>query len=159
MKHVLPAALVVVLLLPSALLAQGKPDFSGTWAMDASRSESAVQNEPIGPVTLVITQTAQELKIETTRGERTTTSILKLDGSENRIASGTAKTHWDGTTLVTETVRDIQGKTVTTKESRRLNPAGTEILVETVLVVQHGYSLKGTPNYGAGKDVYTRVKP
>ncbi len=159
MKHGLPAALVVALLLPCAVRAQGPPDFSGTWAMDASRSESAVQNEPIGPVTLVISQTANELKMETTRGQRTTTAILKLDGSENRIASGTAKTRWEGTTLVTETVRDIQGATVTTKESRKLNPAGNEMLVETVLVVQHGYSLKGTPNYGAGKDVYTKVKP
>ena len=159
MTHVRPAALVVALLLPCGAHAQGKPDFSGTWAMDASRSESAVQNEPIGPVTLVISQTANELKMETTRGQRTTTAILKLDGSENRISSGTAKTHWDGATLVTETVRDIQGATVTTKESRRLNPAGNEMVVETVLVVQHGYSLKGTPNYGAGKDVYTRVKP
>jgi hypothetical protein len=159
MNHVLPAALVVVLLSPCAARAQGTPDFSGTWTMDASRSESAVQNEPIGPVTLVISQTANELKMETTRGQRTTTAILKLDGSENRIASGTAKTRWEGTTLVTETVRDIQGATVTTKESRKLNPAGNEMLVETVLVVQHGYSLKGTPNYGAGKDVYTKVKP
>jgi hypothetical protein len=32
------------------------------------------------------------------------------------------------------------------------------MLVETVLVVQHGYTLKGTQNYGAGKDVFTRVK-
>jgi hypothetical protein len=95
----LRAAFVVVLLLPCGVRAQGAPDFSGTWAMDASRSESAVQNEPIGPVTLVISQTANELKMETTRGQRTTTAILKLDGSENRIASGTAKTHWDGATL------------------------------------------------------------
>ena len=47
---------------------------------------------------------------------------------------------------------------MTTKESRRLNDGGNEMLVETVLVVQHGYTLKGTQNYGAGKDVFTRVK-
>jgi len=26
------------------------------------------------------------------------------------------------------------------------------------VIVQHGYTLKGTQNYGAGKDVFTRVK-
>ena len=67
-------------------------------------------------------------------------------------------THWDGTTLVTEMVRSINGQTVTTRESRRLTADETEMLVDTVLVVQHGYSLKGTQNYGAGKDVYTRVR-
>jgi len=46
---------------------------------------------------------------------------------------------------------------VTTKESRRLNESG-EMLVETVLVVQHGYTLKGTQNYASGKDVFTRLK-
>ena len=45
---------------------------------------------------------------------------------------------------------------MTTKESRRLN--GGEMVVETVLVVQHGYTLKGTQNYGSGKDVFTRVR-
>jgi hypothetical protein len=60
--------------------------------------------------------------------------------------------------LVTEAVRDIQGQTVTTKETRRLNPDGNEMLVETMLVVQHGYSLRGTPNYGTGKDIFVRSR-
>jgi hypothetical protein len=30
--------------------------------------------------------------------------------------------------------------------------------VDTVLVVQHGYSLRGSQNYGAGKDIFTRVR-
>src|SRR5437763_5987832 len=45
--------------------AQSKPDFSGTWKMDPSRSESAAQKEPIGPVTIVIAQTEHDVKIET----------------------------------------------------------------------------------------------
>jgi hypothetical protein len=159
MTHALPAVLVATLILPATAHAQTKPDFSGTWTMDPSRSESAMQNEPIGPVTHVIAQTPNELKIETRRGGRTTTAIYKLDGSESQLPDGTATTRWDGTTLVTEMVRDIKGATVTTKESRRLSADGNEMLVETVLVVQHGYSLRGTPNYGAGKDVFTRVRP
>ena len=157
MANVRSALLVVLLALPFTLHAQGRPDFSGTWSMDRSRSESAMQADPIGPTTLVIIQTPGGLQIATTRDSRTATIVYKLDGSPGPIPGGSATSHWEGATLVTETVRDIQGQTVTTKESRRLNETG-EMLVETVLVVQHGYTLKGTQNYGAGKDVFTRVR-
>jgi len=150
--------LIAALVLPPAAHAQGNPDFSGTWKMDPMRSESAVQNDPIGPVTLVITQTPAEVRIETTRAQGSSVVAYKLDGSEVRIPGGTAKSHWDGTTLVVETVRDIQGQTVTTKETRRLSDDGSEMLVETMLVVQHGYSLRGTPNYGTGKDIFVRQR-
>ncbi len=158
MTRFLAAALLTSLLLSSSASSQGRPDFSGAWRMDPSRSESAVQNEPIGPVTVVISQTATELKIETTRAHGSSAVVYKLDGSENKLADGTATTRWDGSTLITETVRDIKGVTVTTKESRSLNAAGNEMSVDTILVVQHGYSLRGTPNYGTGKDVFTRVR-
>jgi len=158
MKVLLPTVLVAALAVPSTARAQGKPDFSGTWKMDPSRSESAVQNEPIGPVTLVIAQTPGEVRIETMRTQGTSAVTYKLDGSEIKIPGGTAKTHWDGSMLVTEAVRDIQGQTVTTKETRRLNADGNEMLIETMLVVQHGYSLRGTPNYGTGKDIFVRAR-
>jgi hypothetical protein len=158
MKFSPSTVLIATLVLPSALHAQGKPDFSGTWKMDPSRSESAVQSEPIGPVTLVIAQTPSEVRIETTRTQGSSVVTYKLDGSEVKIPGGTAKTHWDGTMLVVEAVRDVQGQTVTTKETRRLNPDGNEMLVETMLVVQHGYSLRGTPNYGTGKDIFVRSR-
>ena len=158
MARVLPLVLLMLLALPSTVRAQAKPDFSGTWMMDPSRSGSAVQSEPIGPVTVVITQTPTDLRIATTRAGGTSTATYTLDGSENTIPTGTAKTHWEGTTIVTETISDVKGQTVTTKQSRSLNAAG-EMLVDTILVVQHGYSLKGTPNYGAATDVYTRQRP
>jgi len=158
MKCCFATVLIAALVLPSASQAQGKPDFSGTWKMDQTRSESAVQNEPIGPVTLVIAQTPAEVRIETTRAQGSSVVTYNLDGSEIKIPGGTAKSHWDGTTLVVEAVRDIQGQTVTTRETRRLSADGNEMLVETMLVVQHGYSLRGTPNYGAGKDVFVRSR-
>jgi len=161
MTNVRPALLVLSFLslsVPIASHAQGRPDFSGTWSMDRSRSESAMQADPIGPTTVVITQTPTALQIATTRDGRTAAITYRLDGSPSQIPGGTATSRWEGPTLVTETVRDIQGQTVTTKEARRLGENGSEMLVETVLVVQHGYTLKGTQNYGAGKDVFTRVR-
>jgi hypothetical protein len=160
MRHrvVALASALVVVAQSSVTLAQSRPDFSGTWTMDLARSQAAVQNEPSGPVTLVIAQTGNELRVETTRANKTTAVVYTLDGADNKIPTGTARTHWDGETLVTETVRDVNGATVTTKETRTLASGGAEMHVETTLVVQHGYSLKGTPNYGAGKDVYTRAR-
>src|SRR5262245_10170275 len=158
MKCSFATVLIAALAFPTATHAQGKPDFSGTWTMDQTRSESAVQSDPIGPVTVVIAQTPTELRVETTRKQGTSVITYKLDGSEIKIPGGTAKTHWDGSTLVVEAVRDVQGQTVTTKETRRLSGDGNEMLVETMLVVQHGYSLRGTPNYGAGKDIFVRSR-
>src|SRR5262252_1235936 len=113
MTNVRPALLVVsfsflVLSSSHTIRAQGRPDFSGTWSMDRSRSESAMQTDPIGPTTVVITQTPGGLQIATTRDGKTATIVYKLDGSPSPIPGGTATSHWEGATLVTETVRDIQ---------------------------------------------------
>ena len=159
MKRVCCASFLLPLALSSTALAQSRPNFSGTWSMDPMRSASQVQNEPIGPVTVVITHTPAELRIATTRAQRTATEVIKLDGSESKVSNGTATARWDGPALVVESVLDIQGASVTTRESRRLDAGGNEMTVDTVVEVQHGYTLKGAKNYGTGKDVYTRVRP
>ena len=156
MRMWLPAVVLASLVSLSSVYAQGKPDFSGTWKMDSSRSESAAQAEPIGPVTLVIVQTSNDVKIETTRAQGSSKVTHKLDGSKVTVANGTLTTHWDGAKLVTEGVYDVNGSAVTMTEIRTLAPGGNEMLVEKTVVVQHGYpdSLKGTQNYVGGKDVF-----
>jgi hypothetical protein len=128
--------------------------------MDASRSESAAQAEPIGPVTLVIVQTPSDLKIETTRAQGTNTATYKFDGSKVTVSGGTLTTHWDGVKLVTEGIFDVNGAAVTMTEVRTLTAGGTEMLVDRSVVVQHGYpdTLRGTQNYVGGKDVYVKAK-
>jgi len=159
MKTLLAFAFVASVGIPFPAQAQTKPDFSGAWKMDPSRSESAAQAEPVDPVTLVITQTPAELKVETTRGQGTSTITYKLDGSNVRVAAGTSATRWDGAKLVTDGVFDVNGATVTTTEIRTLTAGGNEMIVERTVVVQHGYpdTLKGTSNYVAGKDVFVKV--
>jgi len=161
MKNLPTALLLTALVSPFSAQAQTKPDFSGAWKMDPSRSESAAQAEPVGTIMLVITQTPGELKVETTRAEATSVVTYKLDGSNVRVAAGTSATHWEGTKLVTEGVFDVNGATVTTTETRTLSASGTEMLIERSVVVQHGYpnTLRGTSNYVAGKDVFVRVSP
>jgi hypothetical protein len=153
------AVVLASLVVPHSALAQARPDFSGTWKMDPLRSESAAQAEPIGPVTLVIAQTPNELRVETTRAEGKSAVTYKLDGSTVMVAAGTSVTHWDGPKLVTDGVLSVNGATVTTTETRTLSADGKEMHVDRAVVVQHGYpdTLKGTQNYAAGKDVYVRV--
>src|SRR3954464_8458379 len=109
MKRLVAAALFATLVSPLRTFAQG-PDFSGTWKMDPARSESAAQKDPIGPVTVVITQTRNDLRMETTRTEGSSVVTYTLDGSEVQIPGGKAKTHWDGPRLVTEIERYVQGQ-------------------------------------------------
>jgi hypothetical protein len=152
----------------AAAAAQSTTDFSGTWKMDAARSESAHQAVPIGPVTLVIKQTTTELSIETRRSDidkseiRSETLTYKLDGSESSAAGtdGTpikSQAHWEGTKLVTGTTRNIDGSTVTTTYVHSLNPKGNELTVHKTLTVQHGYQFDGAKNSGTGTDVFIKA--
>ena len=149
------AAVFVATLLQCSTGAQAKPDFSGTWIMDSTRSESANQEERIGPVTVVISQTPSELRIETTKTSGSSVITYRLDGSEIKIPGGTAKAYWDGSTLVTEVEGYVQGQAVSTKVTLTLIGNGNEMLVNNVVIVQHGYSAS-TSNYGTGKDIYVR---
>ena len=163
------AVFMVALFVPFASGDQRAIDFSGTWKMDPARSESAHQAVPIGPVTLVIKQTATELSIETRRGEpnksATHGEILtyKLDGSEGTttVTDGApikCRAYWEGAKIITGTTRDIQGATVTTLSVHSLDPNGNELTVHKTLTVQHGYQFEGAKSSGTGTDVFIKTK-
>jgi hypothetical protein len=163
------AIFTMALVPPLAACAQGVTDFSGTWKMDPTRSESAHQAVPIGPVTLVIKQTASDVSIETRRaatdkGEiHSETLTYKLDGSESTAAGtdGTpikSQAHWEGTTLVTGTTRNIDGSTITTRYVHSLDLKGNELTIHKTLTVQHGYQFDRAKNSGTGTDVFIRAK-
>ena len=101
------STIALLVLLPGS--AQNATDFSGVWEMDPSRSESAHQGVPIGPVTLMVKQNASGVAITTRWSQNgkpisNETLTFKLDGSESSIfsKSGTqvqTKAHWEGTEL------------------------------------------------------------
>lgn len=162
MKQIPAAALTAALLLPLAIHAQPTRDFSGTWTMDLARSEAAQQGEAVKPATFVITQTATQVRVETTRGNEKENVLYPLtksraSASPSPTASGQPEAYWDGDKLVTETQRPVNGYTVTVKEARTLDPSGRDMTVETTVIVQHGYSMPGAKNYGTSKDVFTRT--
>ena len=158
--------LCVAALVQPGLVTQSLPDFSGTWTMDLSRSETAAQGLPIGPVTVSIQQTAAELRIDTTRNGNTQTvrylpAGMKPVSGENSV--GTFR--WEGTTLVTNLNTHINNQAVTFQEIRSLNPDRTEMVVEVTLTVQHGYTSGGTSvtqssasNSSTGKDVFLKAR-
>jgi hypothetical protein len=137
------------------------PDFSGTWEMDATRSDSAATSGSTGPVTVVIKQTADEVTIQTRQGDQTETLVYKLDGSTTeKPAQDNGPFAWRaelaGSKLVTETHRNINRATVTVREARSLQANGKEMLVDRTLTVQHGYQMRGAKNYASGKDVFVK---
>jgi hypothetical protein len=151
MKSFLVAVVLAATFLQPASHAQARVDFSGTWKMDSARSSS------IGPVTVVISQSSGEVKIDTTKEGETNEVTYKLDGSELKTSRWTSKAHWDGPALVTEVTGLVQNQAVSAKETRTLSADGNEMFVDVVLIVEHGYS-PITSNYGGGKDVYVRSR-
>lgn len=156
-------ALAAVLAFTSGGVAQTRPDHSGTWAMDEARSESPTHEGFTGPVVWVIRHTPQELAVDIKRGPKALVLTYKLFEKQPTSASiegvPSYRGYWVGEKLVTETAQNIQGQTVTTKEIRTLQPGGRELIVERLIIVEHGYTLKGTQNYNTAKDVFTRVNP
>ena len=160
---------MLALTVPIAAIGQGVIDFSGTWKMDVTRSESAHQAVPIGPVTLIIKQNATEVSMQTRHAEakksaaRNEVLTYKLDGSESTVtlADGSVikcRAHWEGTKLITGTTRNIQGATITTLYVHSLDATGNELTIHKTLTVEHGYQFEGAKSYGTGTDVFVKAK-
>jgi len=166
MKRLLGTLCIAALVQPG-LAAQGQPDFSGTWTMDLSRSESAAQGPAIGPVTVAIQQSSAEVRIDTTRHGTTETVRYLPAGPKPASAEERVGTfRWEGVTLITNLNTYINNQAVTFQEIRSLNSDRTEMAVEVTLTVQHGYTAGGTSvvqspkssNTSTGKDVFLKAR-
>jgi hypothetical protein len=173
MRRVTSIVFALALAMPLAAWAQSKPDFSGSWTVNAEKSDPPPQRGggggagggggragggggrmgggPAGPLT--IKQTASDLAITTEGRNGPVTSTYKLDGTESSNempgrggASMTVKStaKWDGSKIVIATTRDMGGNSMTITETRSLSADGKEMTVETA-----------TPN-GSRKVVYTK---
>ena len=141
MNRIAILALSAAVVIPFTARAQTKPDFSGTWTMDAAKSDTAPQGRGGGGGggSQTIKQTAAELSVQTQGRQGPQTMTYKLDGSESsneQMGRGGAvtvksKAKWDGSKLVIESTRDMGGQSVTTTETRSLSGDGKEMTVET----------------------------
>ena len=155
MKRAMMLALMTAVILPFAARAQTKADFSGTWTLDTAKSDPPPQGRGGGGGgggTQTIKQTATELSITSEGRGGPQTMVYKLDGSEStnqvmgrggaQSVKSTAK--WDGSSLVVETTRDFQGMAITTKEVRRLDNGGKEMLVDSTTQTPNGEQKRKT---------------
>ncbi|MEP6783020.1 MAG: hypothetical protein ABI983_05070 [Acidobacteriota bacterium] len=155
----------LLLVLLSSLVLQSTPgavDFSGTWKMIPEKSGSPEQSAPITEMTFVIAQTANDIRLEMTSGHDKPISVTYPLGPaprvpEDALPSGQQRAFWQGNRLTVERGITISGQTVSSKQMLTLNPDRSEMTVERLVIVQHGYTLKGTPNYATVTDVFARV--
>jgi hypothetical protein len=110
------AAILAAGLLAAAPVAQLKPDFSGSWRRDetktttggGSRSTPAgIQGRSAVPMGLtVVRQTPGSLTTERHSSVGTIVYVFQLDGSESTNKNGamimTTRSHWDASRLITE---------------------------------------------------------
>ncbi len=148
----IPAAALFVAASVVSVFAQ-MPNFSGTWKLDTDRSQIAAgrggRRGGRGggtPDTLVITQTATELTIEQSTGDRSRTLTYTLEG-ESSIPAGrggnmTITSHWDGATLVSEGSREFSfgggSITIERKEVRSLSADGQTLTVAVTQTTPQG---------------------
>ena len=136
------------------------PDFMGSWTLDEGRSDSAQQEKFVSPMTLVISRADATLIIETKRGDQVETIKYVIETAPETpgvIGAGTRRAYWEGPKLVTEGAGNLQGQTVSVRATRTLNAAASEMTVESMVAVQHGYTLRGAQTYAKVTDVYTRT--
>lgn len=138
------------------------PDFSGHWRMVPGRSGSPTQSQPINDMTFVIEQTADQIRLDMTSNNGAPVSATYVLGPPPKLpadplGAGQQRAYWDGNRLIVERGGTISGQTVSSKQSLTLSPDRSELIVERIVIVQHGYTLKGTNNYATVKDVFTRV--
>jgi hypothetical protein len=152
-------AIGIALTLATAAAQQTRPDFSGSWKLDEERSISPTYPGYVGPVVWVITQSADTMTVEVHRGPRTFTIAYTLF---DKLPSGPApkppsyRGHWEGESLMTEAAQDIEGQTVETRETRSLANGGREMIVERIVQIEHGYTVRGARSYGSGRDIFVK---
>ena len=158
-------ALVSALLLGTvAVPAQQKPtNFSGTWAIDLSRSYAAGQNPPVYELTMIIQQDDAQLRIETTNNGRKDIVTYLPHAGRTVTANGlpNATFRWDGNRLLTNRLMSVNSQILEFNEIRTLSESGTEMNVETTLLMHHGYQGNAAPlhtptNQSAATNVFVK---
>jgi hypothetical protein len=159
----------LIFVLSAAFVLQSAPsslssDFTGSWKMVPARSESPQQTPPVNEMTFVIVQDADHVRLDVTSGTSRPISVAYplIAAPKPPIDPPTAderRAYWDGDRLVLERGGTISGQTVSSRQALTLSPDRSEMTVERLVIVQHGYTLRGTRNYATVKDVFVRVAP
>ena len=152
----------VIALLFAALLTTQSPDISGTWKMIPDRSGSPTQTPPINEMTLSIVSKGDEVRLQWLQGADPAEVIYPVVAPPKLPAdpmpAGSKRAYWQGNKLILERGGTISGQTVSMKQSLTLDPKSNELTLERLVIVQHGYTLKDTPNHATVTDVFSRAQ-
>ncbi len=137
MKKIALFVMVMALAVAGLSFAQAKPDFSGKWLLDATKSDQMGGRQggaaPAAPAPMTVKQTATDLTQEVVRGENTMTTVFKLDGTEsvNKTQRGESKStaKFDGAKLVIKTTQEGPNGAVETTASWSLSADGKELTI------------------------------
>lgn len=128
-------SLLFLLLIASSyknIQAAEHPDLSGTWKLDAAKSDFGPFHGP-DSMTDRIEQKAGELTVHRDRAGEPVVIRIPLDGSErsNEIRGSAMKTtgRWDGNTLVIEYTGQQRGKPAKSEERWTVEPDGKTLKV------------------------------
>lgn len=121
--------------------ATAHPDFSGTWVLDTTKSQSPM---PLpGTMQIVVAQAANSMKIDRTastpNGDMSTSTNWTLDGqtSKNTVTQMGMSidmntiANWDGAALVAKTTADVGGQTLEQTDRWSLSADGKELTINT----------------------------
>ena len=136
---------VVALVLATRVLGAQAPSaaaefarLAGTWQLDTAGNSSVAERR-------VITLSPEWFRIEIHRAEDERPPVLtyRFDGTDalNPFGAGKATSRLlkEGGAIVTETIYEIRNSPMTVRETLSVNPAGTELTVNTTVRVEHGY--------------------
>lgn len=145
MKRSLKALAAILFVCVCGLTAADKPDFSGEWSLNASKSDFGPMPAPEKMIRK-IEHKDPDLKIATTTAaqgnERKNEAAYKTDGSEsvNKSGSGESKSvvKWEGSNLTIATKREIQGMTIEQNEKWTLSEDGKTLTIEGLLKAPQG---------------------
>jgi hypothetical protein len=158
----LPVVVAMVVLLLPPVAAQARLDLTGTWTMVPDRSESPDLTPATRSIVLNIRQSDNELNVDANRDGDASAVSYPIDKtaapSAGTIGAGTTRAYWEGPRLVAWRAGNVQGQTVSIREVFDANADASEMTVETTIVIQHGYAMKGARNYASSKDVFTKAR-
>jgi hypothetical protein len=121
-------ALSLVLVSATLASAQGKPNFTGKWALAAPNAAEVGMN----PTSMTVTQDDKTITLLSTGQMGEIKTIFNLDGTQAKspievqgmTIDRVTKSTWDGNKLVLTTVSDFQGQTFETKQIWSLGTDG-----------------------------------
>ena len=156
----------VALAFSAGLMAQARPDFSGTWVLDPASAPAAAPAGGGGGrgggrgggggagfgQEFTAKQDAKVLTITRMQGDQTITAAYNLDGSDSKnVVAGrggqqeqVSKATWDGNRLAIVTTLDFGGNTV--EQRRVLSMEGGTLVIEQT-----------APGRGGGEPTTTKL--